>query len=787
MSIQPLTPDEIEFYSLETHPSKTYTSSSVDGVSGAVNLFARRSATEKNIAPVPYLLDSRFQDKNIDQFLQVASQQGSGGSHNNNLSLQAYMQAAQENVASARKNQTIEIDRFEPPYRLNSNTLRKLLTVDTLMPYYRTEYPTAQFGYNNFNSLNFFTTPATPQDAALMYPSKNKEYAIDSAFSFDFWINPRYSNTSPSSSFDAGTIFHLSSSYAVSLISGSSKDVNGYTNGFKLLLQLSHSADFKPSSLTGNSTFPRDLVFETSDNALTKNKWHHVSIRWDAEKNAQTGSVLVDGVETCAFPVPYTSLKTDSVNFPFENPSVLMVGNFYEGANSGSHVQSMFFANNPATRDGLINLQPSETGVEAPQGHYLRHPLNAEIQEIKLYKKYISSSTVASFDVQGISTEQSEGLLFYLPPFFNTISPTRTWEFPSSNQGGVPLTPFYALNGSTEEPFNTAFSFGVGGHDINLENFVRDYGSNIHPRLWALTGSSIPNTAPVPTSANDFLYATGSSVKRNMLIAPSDNGRVFPVYDLFGASIDEKRFTNDVGIVDPSWVNLRNLYSLDTMRPAIHEEDGSLLSGSVGATPDDLSHVRPDCATLTVLQRTRDNTSNQVTFFDISNMFYGNQIKPGSLTLTDTNISGSAGVCSFTLKDDGRGNLYRADSSGALATWNSVGNVFYNEGIVMIKSPHLFFFGKDQFEISFKGVQNIHTMKFNLLARSSALTNSNNPTYDPALSASFDANQADSRFVYMNGVTLHDENLNVIMRTNFAQPVLKRFGDKIMIISKFDC
>jgi len=54
------------------------------------------------------------------------------------------------------------------------------------------------------------------------------------------------------------------------------------------------------------------------------------------------------------------------------------------------------------------------------------------------------------------------------------------------------------------------------------------------------------------------------------------------------------------------------------------------------------------------------------------------------------------------------------------------------------------------------------------------------------LSASLNANETDEEFVYITGLNFHDENLNVIMKTKFAQPVIKRNGDKILFRIKFD-
>ena len=49
MSLYKLTPDDFEFFTLETNPKRTYTSSSLNGITGSVNLFARRSTIEKDV------------------------------------------------------------------------------------------------------------------------------------------------------------------------------------------------------------------------------------------------------------------------------------------------------------------------------------------------------------------------------------------------------------------------------------------------------------------------------------------------------------------------------------------------------------------------------------------------------------------------------------------------------------------------------------------------------------------------------------------------------------------
>ena len=63
------------------------------------------------------------------------------------------------------------------------------------------------------------------------------------------------------------------------------------------------------------------------------------------------------------------------------------------------------------------------------------------------------------------------------------------------------------------------------------------------------------------------------------------------------------------------------------------------------------------------------------------------------------------------------------------ATWNNVGNVLYDEGIVVLKTPHLFYFNKDETNITFKGEQNLHTLILNVPAFANMQNSSSNPTF----------------------------------------------------------
>ena len=790
MAIQRINPDDIEVFTLTTNPPRTFNSSSQGVVSGSLHVFARRSPFEKEVHPLS-IFSGSFIERDVDVIRESIVANPSTDKYN---FVKTYMNAVNRQSVSLRKQQTVEIIRFEPSARFSSNSIRKKVVIDNLMPFYRSAYPEAHFAFTNYHSINFVTGNNLPSDTSFIYADPDHEYAVTGAFSLDFWINPRYTNDYPGAAFTAGTIFHRSSSFALSLASGSSRDVNGYVNGFKLILQLSHSSEQSPSLVTPGA-FPNDLVFFSSDNALRRNTWHHVTVRWGTPLiNQGSGSFLIDSVEAGTFVIPSSSLAD------YHDENCLFIGNYFKG-----DIVTQFFTNEVSERDGLTELIP---GIgTSPVGYALSNPLNAEVHELKLYNRYLNDNEVSFLQTRAPLSGTAllhDGLQFYLPPFYTKESPERKFHL---GYGGMIVTPFFELNGSTQAPVSVDASFGCAGHYLNLENYVRDFATGRYARLFNLTASALTGTAPVPTSFNDYLYVSGANLKRQMTLLPNDNGQFYPnftfmipqpddfrvagipvsVTQSFAApfKVDATQFISDNGSTSPGFVTLRNQIPFSLFQTQAQEETGSLVTALNGVSPEDLGILPSSHGRYTVLQRTGDNSSNQVVFFDISNLYYGMQIEPGSLVLRDTNTTGSFAKMELTLRDDGEGNLYRSNTSGTSPDWASVGNVFYNEGIVLLKHPSLYFFGADNFEITFKGKQNTHILTYNLFKRPLSAVSSSNPNYLP-VSASTDANDTDKRFVYITGINLHDDNLNVVARTTLAQPVVARTGDKFLFKVRMD-
>lgn len=859
MSIFKVNATDFQSITVTTNPSKYYSSSS-SGITGSLRIFARKSFVEKDIEKEDDP-NTPYNESGLFTYFQSLI---NGSKDNNNGELApsiidkfvgdinvpegGFLDEINKTSLSLKKKKELYINRFTPttdflvpPTKENNKTifdprtfysLSKLAIKNNLSHHYRATYPSSHWGYSNYHCLNFFSSSTVPTSSVLLYPNHDgSRYTLSGAFSLDFHINPRYKTLDADGHFKAGTIFHVSSSYALSLITGSLKDVNGLPDGFRLQLQLGRSTGFSPSSAVGGPS-PKDLIFLSDDNSLKWNHWHHVVVRWGTNSiNHGTGSFVVDGIERGTFDLPYDSF-TVQLNRP------LCIGNYYEGNDVGTNSTHYFFNLNAAANEGVYS---KTTNTIDPINFLFAHPLQAEVHNLSIKKFYMSDDDIAASGSTGISNFKD--VAFYLPPFFSFDSPRRgIRNGDTSRKRGVLLSPAEAVRGITTTPFNVHMAFGVNGHYINTENFLKDFVSGSIPRQLFLTASLVEINSNNGKSANEILYEQPAVRKRNLTILPCDDGTFYPDYTVLQSNIkkdSEETYVEvldvsraaSVGIYydklyqDPNMTSyiddlgnkLEGFITLNSMIVERHWEESSenVIVDGLGPTvdnptaelPNSLGNKIDDKKTLLnpfvgvadlnhlyvvereknqeISYRMQDGSSNQVTFFDISNLFYGNRILPGSFTITDSNLSGSGGAVSITIKDNGQGTLYRADSLTPHCTWNSVGTIFYDEGIIAIKSPHLYFFGEKQYEMSFKGEQNLHVLRLETLAPTNHLNSSSNPSYVQVPSTNR-PNEPDSDFVYITGINFHDDNLNVVMKTQLAQPIMKRHSEKIMFKVKYD-
>ena len=461
------------------------------------------------------------------------------------------------------------------------------------------------------------------------------------------------------------------------------------------------------------------------------------------------------------------TVNSSSVGSP-DSPAGIVIGNYFDGPKA---TFGRMLNNTKATEQGFYAMSAGpEPTITA---NMFNHHLNAEIHDIKFYNKVLLENERQIAKSSGV--ENFDNLLFYLPPFFYPTSPTYE----------VIQTPFQKTTSTTDDPFNVAFSFGVNGKLINLQNFTRDFANAAYPRNLGMEPEVMTSTVQGIT-ADDYVYSSGSIIKRNMLIMPNDNGLFAPNYSIF-ANEDlpnlEKFRVDKESMIEYSLIKLEDLIPSSSVLRGLTLNTGSLFNNLVGPTPENPG-VSPG-SYLTVAQRTRDRSSNEITIVDISNLYYGNRIDPKSFSITDHGLTGSGEKVKVTLKDNGLGSLYRADAETKHATWNSVGSLLYDEGLVIVKSPHLFYYCKDKTDITLRGDQNIHTMILNVPVYADMFNSSSNPTYED-ITPSNAASDKELNTIYVTTVNIHDENFNIIMKANLAQPIAKTDEDEFIIRLKED-
>jgi hypothetical protein len=770
MSFTKINKEDISTIETILNPNITYISSSVQGITGSKYVFKQRSKSEK--VNLNRSIEFNASVNSLNEILSLAK-----NSNNSNKSsyLSSYMKHVHELPQNQRYLQKIEILSYTPHFGDGIEYKKKQMIKNSLYnSFYKPEYPTAHYAYTNYSTLNFFSSSLFNTSSVIIYPNQltllsssviSSSYLPTGSFSYNFWINPRYPFTTP------GTILHFSGAIAISLTTGSSKDINGNADKFRIILQLEKATTITPDQALENGS---TCVFST-DNSLSKDTWHNITIRWGtSDYNFGSGSIVIDNKIDKNFILPSASLNC-FISASQDGPNCLFIGNYFSGTNSGSNGSSRFFGADTGLQEGLDVLN-GDTGFTEPTTFSFRFPLNAELHDIKIYNKYLTIEEIENLRQNGPNIN-SANLLFYVPPFFTEESPYRT---KSGFNGGIMVTPFYNKTGTTYSPFSSELAFEVGGHLINLENHTREFVLGKYPRLFGLTPKILQTTLSAST-ANNLLYLSESALKRNLTILPNDNGNFTPNFQWLNR-LSSSFFRNDL-VKDLSFVNISKVISSSWISSIQYNSSTSSIGYNiVGPDPMISSSLNEfPLSVPSILQKTRDPSSNNIKIFEISNLFYGTRIEPRTFSIVDNAVSGSDSKVSIILKDDGRGNIYRSNSSDKnTATWNSVGNIFYNEGIIVIKNPSLFWFGSNQYKITFKGNSSMYTTTVDCYTKPLEQTLSSNSSWSETLKATNNQNEQDTQYVYIGEVLLHDENLNVVARATLAQPTMKKTGDAIL-------
>ena len=774
MSIFTITPNYVETTSFITQVERTVVSSSA-GVTGSVHLTARPTKFLKEISPeTDGFADTPEPDAETDVLFQASDAykeaEASGSSANISLFIQKYLDLVHSSSEVPRNSVVFTPVRYTQPATITADTrdldagerqyLMKRVIKNNLIPAKRTEYNNSDFSYGNYHCLNFFSNSNVPSKSAIIYANTDvvggtRVYSPPGPFSLDFHIKPT-NQTAAGESYTAGTIFHISSSICVSLVTGSSKSEDNTSDKFRILLQLSHSADTNPKKINLNSlpsSFPNNLVFLSNDNSLSINTWHHVAINWGTSNASDgKGSIIIDNTIS-DFYVPSASITT------LLNSHALVLGNYFDGTDSNA----LFFNTPISVTEGIPNVIASSA---TPTSFGFNNPLQAELHHISLYDRFVSAATILTSSI--IDFSSSLAPIFFVGPVFN---PTTTELTTLKHPAMLFVT-------ATDSPISYENALGVNGYYLNLQNFVKDYATNTQPRLFNLTGSE--TTYVLDDTANEILFSQENIRKRNLTILPCDDGNMNSPLELIISG--SRFFKNDLGINDVSIISMKNLAPSSAYTSIIVPK---ILPGF----NVDIS-VIPSNDYLAVLQSINrgsvypDLSSNLVTIIEFNSLYYGSRIVPGTFTLTDESYFESGGLL-FTLKDDGVGGIHRSNCLSTVATNNKVGNIFYEQGLIIILSPHMYLFGLDAFTASFRGEHKKFIKSISVKAEQGAINLSRNPSFKK-FSPTQSLTETDDEFVYITGVNIHDKNFNVVMRAKLAQPVQKRDSDEYMFRLRYD-
>ena len=176
----------------------------------------------------------------------------------------------------------------------------------------------------------------------------------------------------------------------------------------------------------------------------------------------------------------------------------------------------------------------------------------------------------------------------------------------------------------------------------------------------------------------------------------------------------------------------------------------------------------------------------------IPEIYYDNSVLSGAFTASDIDSSGDT----RNLFDNGRGGIYSGSLSGTL-----VGNIFYSEGLVVLKGGGLQDEGAGEdfgeasstnflWSVDFKGVHKIPTNIFKCRAPAGQLNASTNPTFFHVPDSGSFKNQKEivlpGSGTYVTTIGLYNEDYELVGLAKLAQPIKKEEKQDILFRVRLD-
>jgi hypothetical protein len=163
MSIFRVTKHDVDTLTVVTNPTRAFTSSSRNGVTGSVYVYPRRSHIEKEVEPVSSFVDSVKNDSDINVSLSAVQALGlsaRNGSTNAQAtfsgSLAQYMTKVNAQQSSVRKKKVLNVSRFIPSYQFTKDTLKKTVRQRRVEREVPKSVPVGTLGLHELQHSQFF-------------------------------------------------------------------------------------------------------------------------------------------------------------------------------------------------------------------------------------------------------------------------------------------------------------------------------------------------------------------------------------------------------------------------------------------------------------------------------------------------------------------------------------------------------------------------------------------------------------------------------------------------------
>ena len=250
------------------------------------------------------------------------------------------------------------------------------------------------------------------------------------------------------------------------------------------------------------------------------------------------------------------------------------------------------------------------------------------------------------------------------------------------------------------------------------------------------SGSGVYGLRAISGSNYNFNIGSSSTISQSFgEYNPTSASKGKQAYDATYYSVPlwnmiHRKFYFDIDVADKNYVNTDHWFKS-------------------GAPSDTSAIVTKPFQSHTVFQYKSRQLNGNASIITIPQQFFGEEIKPGSITITDNSTDATK-----TLVDDGLGNIYdNAFSSsyaiasesfgpeGSSLTGSVIGNVMYGQGLIVITESGSYnrvgsTSGSDGWSVKFKSTHTIYEREVSCNVERGKFLQSNNPTISPDNSGS---------------------------------------------------